>query len=127
MPLRYDNNKVIKRLSNGACVMGRVCSECGKDFTGERNMCPQCRNEQRRQSGRFGADYHRNYYRRFLSKSALLHGAGTLSRDPRISGKRRAAFEIQRRRITEQIKRIRQAGLDPDNDTMQKIERVIAI
>ena len=72
MPTRYENGKVIKRLKNGACVMKRICNQCREGFTGERNICPQCRNERRRAEGKFGADYHNHYYHRYLSKMAML-------------------------------------------------------
>ena len=123
MPTRYDNEKVIKRLKNGACVMKRICNQCREGFTGERNICPQCRNDRRRAEGKFGADYHNYYYHRYLSKMAMLHDAGTLSRNRHISAARRAAFEKQKKRVLAEIEVIREAGLDPDNDNIQTIER----
>ena len=91
MPRKSDDSKVIKRLKNGACVMKRICNQCRKGFTGERNICPQCRNDRRRAEGKFGADYHNHYYHRYLSKMAMLHDAGTLSRNRRF-GKAQPRF-----------------------------------
>ena len=123
MPRKSDDSKVIKRLKNGACVMKRICNQCREGFIGERNICPQCRNERRRAEGRFGADYHNYYYHRFLSKMAMLHDNGSFSRDRRISAARRAAFEKQKKRVLAEIEAIREAGLDPNEDYIRTIER----
>jgi hypothetical protein len=89
---RYDNRKVIKRLANGACVMKRVCNQCGKPFVGERNTCQPCRTQQRRIQ-------RQQTYRRRRSKITLLHDAGTLSKKNPITEARNAAFERQKKRI----------------------------
>ena len=123
MPTRYENGKVIKRLKNGACVMKRICKECREGFTGDRNTCPQCRNAKRRADGKFGAGYHLRYYHRYLSKMAILHDNGSFSKDRRISAARRAAFEKQKKRVLAEIAAIKEAGLDPNEDYIQTIER----
>jgi hypothetical protein len=92
MPARYDNKKVIRRCSNGACVMKRVCNNCGKAFVGERNTCQPCRTNQRRIQ-------RQQTYRRRRSKITLLHDAGTLSKKNPITEARNAAFERQKQRI----------------------------
>ena len=49
-----------------ACITERVCKECGKEFVGDRFTCPQCRHEKVKASGKFGAEYHHDYYEKFL-------------------------------------------------------------
>ena len=92
MPARYDNKKVIRRCSNGACVMKRVCNQCGKPFVGERNTCQPCRTQQRRIQ-------RQQTYRSRRSKIAWLHNPGTLSKKNPVTEARNAAFEKQKERI----------------------------
>lgn len=99
MPKRIEDRKVYKRYLNGACFIDRVCGQCGQKFIGERNICKPCRNRNRRRIGKFGADYHRDYYRSNLSKSAMLHQNGSLAPDGDIAELRQAAWEKQRDRI----------------------------
>jgi hypothetical protein len=99
MPRRIENQKVYRRYRNGGCVIDRICCGCGDAFIGERNICPACRNLKRRRSRKFGADYHRDYYRSNLSKSAMLHQNGSLAPDGDIAELRQAAWEKQRDRI----------------------------
>jgi hypothetical protein len=103
--------------------MDRKCTECRKSFIGERNICPPCRNRKRRQQGKFDKRYHRNYYRKFLSKAALLRRKGDLSKRKEVAGPRKEAFEKQKHRIHEEIRAIQKAGLDPDNDSIASIQR----
>ena len=98
MPARYDNKKVIRRCSNGACVMKRVCNKCGKAFVGERNTCQPCRTKHRRIQRQLGAAACRR-----RAKIALLHDAGTLSKKNPITEARNAAFERQKKRIWAQM------------------------
>lgn len=123
MPRRYEDSLVYRRLSNGGCIMDRRCCECRREFIGERNICPACRNSARRKSGKFNAEYHRRYYHDFLSKAALLRRPGELSKKTEILGPRKEAFEKQKRRIQAEMKAIRKAGLDPNNDSILVIER----
>ena len=122
MSRRIDNSMVIKRLKNGACVMRRVCKQCQKEFIGERNLCRQCCNQRRRLEGKFGAGYHRQYYRRKLSKLSFLHDKGSLSKKRTVSADRKAAFEKQHQRVRSEMAAIKKAGYDPDNDNIQTIE-----
>ena len=116
MPARYDNKKVIKRHSNGACVMKRVCNKCQKAFIGERNTCQPCRTKQRRIQRKHGAAVCRRQ-----SKLALLHDAGTLSKKNLMTETRNAAFEKQKKRIHAQMGMIVKAGFDPNNDSVRAI------
>jgi len=99
MPKRIEDRKVYKRYLNGACFIDRVCGQCGRKFIGERNICKPCRNRNRRKSGKFNAGYHRSYYHRNLSKSALLHTQGDMAQQGQIAELRKAAWEKQRDRI----------------------------
>ena len=123
MPAKYKKRKVIRRLANGACVMKRICKECGVGFTGERNICPQCFNKERREKWKDRTAYNRRYYRLHRSKAAMLREAGDRSRDPHMTATRKKAFEEQKERIRQQMERIREAGYDPKNDSAGMIER----
>ncbi len=101
--------------------MDRICCVCRKGFVGERNICPPCRNRRRREQGKFDKTYHHDYYHKFLSKAALLRRPGELSKKTEIFGPRKEAFEKQKKRIQAELKAIRKAGLDPDNDSIQAI------
>ena len=116
MPARYENDKVIKRLKNGACVMKRVCNQCGKAFIGERNTCQPCRTQQRRIQRKLGAAACRR-----RSKVGVLHDAGTLSKKNLMTETRNAAFEKQKQRIHAQMGVIVKAGLDPDKNSVRAI------
>lgn len=122
MPRRYEEHLIYRRLSNGACVMDRKCSDCCQPFIGERNICPACRNRKRREEGKFDKRYHRNYYRTFLSKAALLRRKGVLSKRKEIAGPRREAFKIQQQRIWAEIRAIKKAGLTVEN-TIEEIRQ----
>ena len=91
----------------------RVCKQCSAEFVGDRFTCPQCRHQTVKASGKFGAEYHRKYYRKYL-------GAGSKPREPK-NELRRAALASQTERIHREMKAIRQAGLDPDSSTMGDI------
>jgi hypothetical protein len=103
-------------------VIDRLCRECGKKFVGERNTCPACHNLARRKNGKFNAEYHRAYYHRRYSKSAMLHNQGDLTKQGRIAELRKAAFEKQKTRIRNELLSISIAKLDPDNNTVEEIE-----
>jgi hypothetical protein len=123
MPKRHKKEKIIKRLTNGACVMERVCKKCRKKFVGERNICQPCQNNLRQFEGKFVTAYNRQYYRQRRSKVAILHDQGSLSRDIPFTAERKKALEIQKKRIREQLAMIKRAGYDPDNDSAGMIER----
>jgi len=116
MPARYDNKKVIKRCSNGACVMNRVCNKCQKAFVGERNTCQPCRTQQRRIQRKLGAAACRR-----RSKVGVLHDAGTLSKKNLMTETRNAAFEKQKQRIHAQMGVIVKAGFDPNQGSVRAI------
>ena len=116
MPARYDDKKVIRRCSNGACVMNRVCDKCRKAFIGERNTCQPCRTQQRRIQRKLGAAACRR-----RSKVGVLHDAGTLSKKNLMTETRNAAFEKQKKRIHAQMGMIVRAGFNPNNDSVRVI------
>ena len=116
MPARYDNKKVIKRRSNGACVMKRICNKCEKAFVGERNTCQPCRTQQRRIQRKLGAAACRR-----RSKVGVLHNAGTLSKKNLMTETRNAAFEKQKQRIHIQMGVIVKAGFDPNQGSVRAI------
>ncbi len=91
----------------------RVCKECSAEFVGDRFTCPQCRHRKVKASGKFGAEYHRKYYRKYL-------GADSKPREPK-DELRRTALARQTERIHREMAAIRQAGLDPDRSTMGQI------
>ena len=117
MPARYDNKKVIRRRSNGACVMKRVCNKCQKAFIGERNTCQPCRTQQRRIQRKLGAAACRR-----RSKVGVLHDAGTLSKKNLMTETRNAAFEKQKQRIHAQMGVIVKAGFNPNFGSVRMIE-----
>jgi hypothetical protein len=108
-------------------VIDRLCRECGKKFVGERNTCPACHNLARRKNGKFGAEYHRNYYHKRYSKSAMLHNQGDLTKQGPIAELRKATFEKQKFRIRAELAAIVCAGLDPANDTIETIEKKVVL
>ena len=113
MAAKYDNKKVIKRRKNGACVIERVCHQCGKEFIGERNTCPQCRNQQHLLEGKFGPTYQKQYYHRRDDKGVV----GPMQQAPG----RAAALEKHQRRIRHNIEAITRAGFDPDRTPLSKV------
>jgi len=122
MPRRLEDIRIYHRYPNGACVTDRICRECGHKFIGERNTCPPCRNAARRKTGKFNADYHRAYYHRRYSKSAILHDKGELTKQGPIAQLRKAAFEKQKCRIRSELLSITIAKLNPNEDTVEEIE-----
>lgn len=122
MPRRIDDRVVYKRYPNGACLIDRVCCECGRKYIGDRNICPTCRNAARRKNGKFDATYHRNYYHRKYSKSAILHGKGDLTKQGQLPQLRKAAWEKQKCRIRNELLAITLAKLDPNEDSIEQIE-----
>ena len=116
MPARYDNKKVIRRRSNGACVMKRVCNKCQKAFVGERNTCQPCRTKQRRIQRKLGTAACRR-----RSKVGVLHDAGTLSKKNLMTETRNAAFEKQKHRIHIQMGVIVKAGFNPNQGSVRAI------
>jgi len=123
MPRRIDDRRIYLRYSNGMCVIDRICRECGHKFIGERNICPPCRNKARRKTGKYNAQYHRRYYHSKYSKMALLHNEGDMTRKGKIAELRKAAFEKQKCRIRAEMIAIMRAGLDPANDTIERIQQ----
>jgi hypothetical protein len=105
------------------CVIDRICKECGKIYIGDRNICPTCRNAARRKNGNFDAEYHRNYYHKRFSKSAVMRGKGELTRHGPIAQLRKAAWLKQKNRIRHELLSITLAKLDPDNNTIEEIEQ----
>lgn len=102
MTWHYKKN-VYRRLRDGSCVMKRTCRQCRKDFVGDRNVCPDCRNQRRRREWTKMKRYNR-------------------PRQPRqVNPLRESALAMQERRIHAEIEAIRRAGLDPDNDSIQTI------
>jgi hypothetical protein len=122
MPRRIDDRPVYKRYLNGACRIDRLCKECGRKYIGEKNVCPTCRNEAHRKNGKFDAEYHRAYYHRRYSKSAILRGKNELTKQGPVAQLRRAAFEKQKSRIRSELLSITLAKLDPSEDTIEEIE-----
>jgi hypothetical protein len=53
----------------------------------------------------------------------MLHGIGSLSKDPHMTAARRKAFLEQEERIRQQMERIKKTGYDPNNDSAGMIER----
>ena len=103
-------------------MIDRVCCECGGKYRGERNTCPACHNLARRKSGKFGAEYHRNYYHKRYSKSAILRDKGELTKQGPIAQLRKAAFEKQKCRIRSELLSITIAKLNPNEDSIEQIE-----
>jgi len=123
MPRRIDDRRIYHRYSNGQCVIDRICRECGHKYIGERNICPPCRNKARQKNGKFNAQYHRNYYHKLYSKRALLRNQGDRMRKGPVGDIRKAAFEKQKCRIQAEMTAIMRAGLDPANDTIERIQQ----
>lgn len=118
---RYEDYQVYRRYADGMCVMDRVCRRCGREYIGPRNICSKCRNEQWRSKGKFNKQYHRNYYHKKLSKKTRHVKSRGRRRFKDPHGKRRAAYDRHMQRIWREMQAIREAGLDPDQDSMQTI------
>jgi hypothetical protein len=123
MPRRIEDRYVYKRYLNGACVIDRICQKCGRKYIGERNTCPPCCNEALRKNGKFSAEYHRNYYHKRYSKSAILHGKGKMTKKGQLAQLRNAAWLQQKNRIRNELLAITLAKLDPDENTIEEIEQ----
>jgi hypothetical protein len=126
MPRRIEEMLIHRRYSNGACAIERLCRECGKKFVGERNICPPCRNLARAKTGKFNADYHRDYYHRKYSK-AVMQQDDPLFESLETAGPKRKAFLMQKDRIRCQLAAIAQARLSPDNGTVLEIEEALEV
>ena len=113
MSVKNGDRMIIRRRKNGVCVAERVCLQCGKEFVGERNTCPQCRSQQWRTEGKFGPDYQKQCYRR-RDKNAV---AQPMQQAPG----RAAALEKHQQRIRHNIETITQAGFDPDKTPLNEI------
>lgn len=121
MPRRIEDQYVYKRYLNGACRIDRTCWECGKQYVGDRNLCPTCRDKKRHRI--FGASYHRKYYRKKLSKAVIQKDLDKPVKQDQKDQLRKAAFEKQKCRIRTELLVITLAKLDPDNNTIEEIER----
>ncbi len=120
MPRRIDDRYVHKRYLSGACRMDRICWECGRQFIGDRNTCSICRDKNRHR--KFGAAYHRKYYRRKLSKAVIQKDKDKPVKQDQKDQLRKAAFEKQKARIRAEMAAIVCAGLDPNEDSIERIE-----
>jgi hypothetical protein len=121
MPRRIDDRYVYKRYLNGACRIDRICKECGRKYIGERNICPTCRDKGRHE--KFGATYHKRYYHRNLSKSVIQKENDQPAKQGQMAQLRKAAFEKQKARIRAEMAAIVCAGLDPNEDSIERIEQ----
>ena len=99
------------------CIKDRVCKECGKEFTGDRWTCPQCRYKTVKASGKFGAEYHHKYYRKFLKVDSEPRETKGDVKDEL----RRAALARQTERIHREMAAITAAGLSPTESTVADI------
>jgi len=91
------------------CIKDRVCRICGREFRGDRFKCPQCRYREAKATGKFGADYHRKYYKRYLRVDSPPRPKKSDPKDLHRSD----ALAKQTRRIHAEMAAITTAGLDP--------------
>ena len=122
MPRLIENQRVYRRYRNGGCVMDRICRSCGRSYRGEHNLCQLCRNQKRRKNGKPDTEYHKKH-----SISTFLHAPGDLTQEGQIAEQRKAAFENQKERIQTQLAAIANAGLDPNEDSVETIEMKIGL
>ena len=104
MALRYNRRYVIKELPGGMCVMKRVCTQCGKKYSGERNICRECRNNKRRKDKTRPGKTRPNRPKDFFLKV-----------------RRKDAFERQRKRIAREMEEIEATGMSPEESSVYEI------
>ena len=99
------------------CIKDRVCRICGREFRGDRFKCPKCRYRETKATGKFGADYHRKYYKRYLSADSPPRRKKSDPKDLL----RQAALAKQTKRIHAEMAAIREAGYSPERDYLEDI------
>lgn len=107
----FINKKYIPPLKD------RVCKDCDKNFFGDRNFCPQCRYKREKAVGKFGAEYHRTYYHRFLSASSKFRQRKRTKNNEL----RTIALAKASSRIAAEITAIRSVGLHPSEASVREI------